>query len=90
MGGPGGGASDESDGFDAACVLLGTAAHLVETADAIATFESIGRCLKPGGVCVLELEHPYDLFDGGLLGASFFSTRHWSPYDRVRVVNFIP
>ena len=90
MGGPGGGASDESDGFDAACVLLGTASHLVETADAIATFESIGRCLKPGGVCVLELEHPYDLFDGGLLGASFFSTRHWSPYDRVRVVNFIP
>ena len=49
-----------------ACVLLGTAAHLVHTEDAIACLRAIHDALAPGGVAVLELEHPYDLFEGQL------------------------
>jgi len=56
-------------GFDVACVLLGTAAHLVHTEDAIACLRAIHDALAPGGVAVLELEHPYDLFEGQLMDA---------------------
>ena len=56
-------------GFDVACVLLGTAAHLVNTEDALACLRGIHDALAPGGVAVLELEHPYDLFEGQLMDA---------------------
>ena len=56
-------------GFDVACVLLGTAAHLTHTEDAIACLRAIHDALAPGGVAVLELEHPYDLFEGQLMDA---------------------
>ena len=56
-------------GFDVACVLLGTAAHLVNTEDALACLRAIHDALAPGGVAVFELEHPYDLFEGQLMDA---------------------
>ena len=62
-------------GFDVACVLLGTAAHLTDTDDAIGCLRGINHALAPGGIAVLELEHPYDLFEGQLMdaqGTSFF------------------
>jgi len=66
-------------GFDVACVLLGTAAHLTDTDDAIGCLRGINHALAPGGIALLELEHPYDLFEGQLMdaqGRSLFS----SPY----------
>lgn len=59
----------ESFGFDLVTVLLGTAAHLTESEDAVSCFALAGACLKPDGILVLELEHPFDLFDGQLLDA---------------------
>ena len=56
-------------GFDVACVLLGTAAHLTDTDDAIGCLRGINHALAPGGIAVLELEHPYDLFEGQLMDA---------------------
>ena len=54
-------------GFDVACVLLGTAAHLTDTDDAIGCLRGINHALAPGGIAVLELEHPYDLFEAWTL-----------------------
>jgi hypothetical protein len=48
-------------------LLLGTAAHLVETDDAIACLAGAAEALRPGGIVVLELEHPFDLFGGDLM-----------------------
>ena len=56
-------------GFDVACVLLGTAAHLTDTDDAIGCLRGINHALAPGGIAVLELEHPYDLFEGQFMDA---------------------
>ena len=56
-------------GFDVACVLLGTAAHLTDTDDAIGCLRGINHALAPGGIALLELEHPYDLFEGQLMDA---------------------
>ena len=56
-------------GFDVACVLLGTAAHLLETDEVLACLAGMRACLAPGGVAVLELEHPFDLFEGTLMDA---------------------
>ena len=56
-------------GFDVACVLLGTAAHLTDTDDAIGCLRGINHALAPGGIAILELEHPYDLFEGQLMDA---------------------
>ena len=67
------GTDDKTDteftGFDCATILLGTAAHLVETEHAIACFQSASKLLNPTGILILELEHPYDLFDGQLMDA---------------------
>ena len=62
-------AADAPDGFDAACILLGTAAHLVETDDAVSCLRGVAAALRPGGVVILELEHPFDIFDGQLMDA---------------------
>jgi len=60
---------DAARGFDVACVLLGTAAHLTDTDDAIGCLRGINHALAPGGIALLELEHPYDLFEGQLMDA---------------------
>ena len=56
-------------GFDVACILLGTAAHLTDTDTAVGCLRGAATALAPGGIVVLELEHPYDLFDGTLTAA---------------------
>jgi len=61
--------SSGDEGFDVACLLLGTAAHLLETDDAISCLQGAAAALAPGGIMVLELEHPFDLFEGTLLDA---------------------
>lgn len=56
-------------GFDVAAILLGTAAHLITDDDAIACLRGAAAAVAPGGIVVLELEHPFDIFDGSLLRA---------------------
>ena len=63
-------------GFDVVTVLLGTAAHLTTLEDAEACLRGAAECLAPGGIVVLELEHPYDVFDGQLMDA------HGDAWDR--------
>ena len=63
-------------GFDVVTVLLGTAAHLTAPEDAEACLRGAAECLAPGGIVVLELEHPYDVFDGQLMDA------HGDAWDR--------
>jgi hypothetical protein len=63
-------------GFDVVTVLLGTAAHLTALEDAEACLRGAAECLAPGGIVVLELEHPYDVFDGQLMDA------HGDAWDR--------
>lgn len=56
-------------GFDVACILLGTAAHLTDTDAAVGCLKGAAAALSPGGIVVLELEHPFDLFEGTLMNA---------------------
>lgn len=53
-------------GFDCATMLLGTAAHLLTHEDAARCLRAVRRNLKKGGIFVVELEHPWDLFSGDL------------------------
>lgn len=54
------------NGFDCVIMLLGTAAHLLTYDDAMSCLKSVRKHLKPGGLFVVELEHPWDLFSGEL------------------------
>ena len=53
-------------GFDCVVMLLGTVEHLLTYDDAISCMTSVRKQLKPGGLFVVELEHPWDLFSGDL------------------------
>ncbi|KAI8470291.1 MAG: S-adenosyl-L-methionine-dependent methyltransferase [Monoraphidium minutum] len=53
--------------LDLAACLLGTFSHMVTNDQAVAAFTCIAKHLRPGGVLLLELAHPGDLFDGGLV-----------------------
>ncbi|KXZ46346.1 hypothetical protein GPECTOR_44g25 [Gonium pectorale] len=53
--------------FDMAMCLLGTFSHILETKQAISAFRSVAEHLRPGGLLVLEMAHPGDLFDGTLI-----------------------
>jgi hypothetical protein len=55
--------------YGVACILLGTAAHLTDTDAAVGCLAGAAAALAPGGIVVLELEHPYDLFEGTLMNA---------------------
>lgn len=57
------------DGFDLVTVLLGTAAHLTDLEDAEKCLRRASRSLARDGLVVLELEHPFDVFDGQLMDA---------------------
>lgn len=49
---------------DAALLLLGSAAYLTGLDQVLGCFASAARALAPGGVLVLELPHPRELFGG--------------------------
>ncbi|EFJ47378.1 hypothetical protein VOLCADRAFT_92195 [Volvox carteri f. nagariensis] len=53
--------------FDMVICLLGTFSHLLDTQQAISCFRKVGEHLRPGGLFVVELAHPGDLFDGTLI-----------------------
>ncbi|KAL6753552.1 hypothetical protein V8C86DRAFT_454871 [Haematococcus lacustris] len=69
VGRQGGGAAEQQ--FDMVTCLLAGLSHLLDNSQAAAAFACVARVLKPGGLFVVELAHPGDLFDGGLVdGAS--------------------
>lgn len=49
---------------DLAAVLLGSLAHCLDNEAALACFGELGRAVRPGGLLVLELPHPSDLWGG--------------------------
>ena len=53
--------------LDMAMCLLGTFAHMATNDAAVGCFRAAARHLRPGGLLLLELLHPGDLFDGSLL-----------------------
>ena len=57
--------------YDAAAVMLGTFSHCLNNASAIATLRNIGACVKPGGVLVLELGNPRDVYQGSFCTDGF-------------------
>ncbi|PNH08460.1 dTDP-3-amino-3,4,6-trideoxy-alpha-D-glucopyranose [Tetrabaena socialis] len=46
---------------------LGTFSHMLDTQHAISCFRAAAAHLRPGGLLVLEMAHPGDLFDGTLI-----------------------
>ena len=48
-------------------MLLGTFSHLLDTESALQCLRSVHQALKPGGLLVLELDHPSEAFDGSLM-----------------------
>lgn len=58
-----------SEAVDMACILMGTMQHMVTNDDALAAVCAAKQAIRPGGLVVLELAHPYDLWDGTLAGA---------------------
>lgn len=53
--------------LDLVLSLLGTFSHMTTNAAAVGAFTSVARHLRPGGMLLLELAHPGDLFDGSLV-----------------------
>eukprot|EP00878_Enallax_costatus_P031325 GHUV01034251.1.p1 GENE.GHUV01034251.1~~GHUV01034251.1.p1 ORF type:complete len:319 (+),score=64.45 GHUV01034251.1:357-1313(+) len=53
--------------LDMIVCLLGTLSHMLNNKQACACFQQVSRHLRPGGLFVLELAHPGDLYDGSLL-----------------------
>ena len=49
---------------DMVICLLGTFSHMLSNEDASRAMACISRALRPGGVLLIELGHPGDLFDG--------------------------
>jgi len=52
---------------DAAALLLGSIGHLLTNDDAIQCFTATAAALRPGGLLVVELPSPEDLFDGAFI-----------------------
>eukprot|EP00879_Flechtneria_rotunda_P020693 GHRR01021778.1.p2 GENE.GHRR01021778.1~~GHRR01021778.1.p2 ORF type:complete len:166 (+),score=42.54 GHRR01021778.1:1026-1523(+) len=53
--------------FDLVVCLLGTLSHMLDNRQAAACFQHVAKHLRPGGLFILEVAHPGDLFDGSLL-----------------------
>jgi hypothetical protein len=52
---------------DVVLVALGTLCHALTNDGALAWLAAARNVLRPGGLLVLELEHPENLFDGTLM-----------------------
>lgn len=59
------------DPFDAAAIMLGTFSHCLDNASAIQTLRNIAECVKPGGLLLIELGHPRDIFQGSFCSDGF-------------------
>ena len=52
---------------DVAALLLGSIGHLLTNDDAIQCFTATAAALRPGGLLIVELPSPEDLFDGAFI-----------------------
>ncbi len=50
--------------LDLAFMLCGTVSHLTSNADALACFAATAASLHPGGLFIVEMVHPVDMFNG--------------------------
>jgi hypothetical protein len=55
---------------DLAACLLGTLQHLLTQDDVRRTFERVSTALVPGGLFVVELNHPALLFNGSVVASA--------------------
>lgn len=57
---------DANDGglYDAAAIMLGTFSHCLDNDSACAALRNIAECVKPGGILVMELGNPRDVYQG--------------------------
>jgi predicted SAM-dependent methyltransferase len=55
---------------DLAACLLGTFQHMLTQEDAKRALQRIHAALKPGGIFVLEMNHPSLLFDGSITSSA--------------------
>lgn len=60
--------TDDNAGLvDAAAIMLGTLSHCLTNGAALACFKNIAEVVRPGGILILELSHPGELFGGSFL-----------------------
>jgi SAM-dependent methyltransferase len=52
---------------DLAAAMLGTLAHCLDNGAALRCFRNLAAAVRPGGLLVVELAHPAELFSGALL-----------------------
>ncbi len=52
---------------DMAAIMFGTLSHCLTNGSALACFKNIGDVVRPGGILILELAHPSELFGGSFL-----------------------
>ena len=65
------GLQDEAT-VDMALLLLGTMNHLQTHDQAQCCLDAAYVALKPGGLLLIELQHPHDLFDGSFIKGDFW------------------
>ncbi len=59
--------------FDAAAIMLGTFSHCLDNDSAVATLRNVGECVKPGGILVIELGSPRDIYQGAFYLGGFLN-----------------
>lgn len=59
------------DSVDLAIIMLGTMGHCIDNEAGIRCFRNIAEVVKPGGLLVVELAHPNELWSGSFLDGSF-------------------
>lgn len=57
---------------DMGMVLLGTLSHCIDNSTALTCISEMSRLMRPGGLLVLELPHPEELFSGSYYSAEEF------------------
>jgi SAM-dependent methyltransferase len=67
MASPHGIAALNSEKVDVAAIMLGTLSHCLTNGAALACFNNIAEVVRPGGILILELSHPGELFGGSFL-----------------------
>lgn len=58
--------ADQQQPFDMVTCLLGTFTHCLKNKDAAAVFKGASAVLRPGGLFILELQHPGELLVSSL------------------------
>lgn len=60
----------EGERVDLAACLLGTLQHMLTNEDVLKSFARVKEALVPHGLFIIELNHPSQLFDGGIVASA--------------------